>query len=113
MSNLEVSEQLLTGESVPGSYLYPCVVANQLTHHRFFPVSKTIDTFDSTDADLPIADRVNLCYASTIVTKGRGSGITIGTGMNTQVSIDIHIARDLHSKLMVFTDWAHCKRNQR
>ncbi|TRM60619.1 hypothetical protein BD626DRAFT_549599 [Schizophyllum amplum] len=49
VSNLEVSEQLLTGES------------------------------------MPIGDRTNVCYSSTVVTKGRGTGVVIGTGMNTQV----------------------------
>ncbi|KAF5379843.1 hypothetical protein D9615_005799 [Tricholomella constricta] len=65
VSNLEVSEQLLTGESVP--------------------VAKTLDTFKQEDFDVPIGDRLNLCYSSTIVTKGRGTGIVIGSGMNTQI----------------------------
>ncbi|KAF9525725.1 calcium-transporting ATPase 3 [Crepidotus variabilis] len=65
VSNLEVSEQLLTGESMP--------------------VTKNVETYPEEDIDLPIGDRLNLCYASTIVTKGRGVGITIGTGMNTQI----------------------------
>ncbi|PPQ92400.1 hypothetical protein CVT25_008750 [Psilocybe cyanescens] len=65
VSNLELSEQLLTGESLP--------------------VSKTIETFDNDQLDLPIGDRLNLCYASTIVTKGRGTGITVATAMNTQI----------------------------
>ncbi|KAG5641781.1 hypothetical protein DXG03_004257 [Asterophora parasitica] len=65
VSNLEISEQLLTGESVP--------------------VAKTIDTFKEEDLDLPIGDRRNLCYSSTVVTKGRGTGIVISTGMNTQI----------------------------
>ncbi|KAF9457771.1 sodium transport ATPase, partial [Collybia nuda] len=64
VSNLEISEQLLTGESVP--------------------VVKTVETFKEEDLDLPIGDRLNLCYSSTIVTKGRGTGIVVGTGMNTQ-----------------------------
>ena len=34
---------------------------------------------------MPIGDRTNLCYSSTVVTKGRGTGVVIGTGMNTQV----------------------------
>ncbi|RDB26013.1 Calcium-transporting ATPase 3 [Hypsizygus marmoreus] len=65
VSNLEISEQLLTGESVP--------------------VVKTTETFKEEDIDLPIGDRVNLCYSSTIVTKGRGTGVVISTGMNTQI----------------------------
>ena len=46
---------------------------------------KCVDEFDDSKLDLPIGDRVNLCYASTIVTKGRGTGVCISTGMNTQV----------------------------
>lgn len=65
VSNLEISEQLLTGESIP--------------------VTKNTDTFRETELDVPIGDRLNLCYASTVVTKGRGTGITIATGMNTQI----------------------------
>ncbi|KAF9569016.1 sodium transport ATPase [Agrocybe pediades] len=65
VSNLDLSEQLLTGESLP--------------------VTKTTETFDSKDVDMPIGDRVNLCYASTIVVKGRGKGIVVATAMNTQI----------------------------
>uniref|UniRef100_D8PXV2 P-type Na(+) transporter n=1 Tax=Schizophyllum commune (strain H4-8 / FGSC 9210) TaxID=578458 RepID=D8PXV2_SCHCM len=65
VSNLEVSEQLLTGESVP--------------------VAKTIEPLDDHALEMPIGDRTNLCYSSTVVTKGRGTGVVIGTGMNTQV----------------------------
>ncbi|SJL01009.1 related to sodium P-type ATPase [Armillaria ostoyae] len=64
-SNLEVSEQLLTGESVPAA--------------------KDIEDIDDPQLEMPIGDRLNLCYSSTVVTKGRGVGITIGTGMNTQI----------------------------
>ncbi|KAF8897450.1 sodium transport ATPase [Infundibulicybe gibba] len=57
VSNLEISEQLLTGESMP--------------------VTKTTQTFKGEDLNLPIGDRINLCYSSTVVTKGRGSGIVV------------------------------------
>ncbi|KAG2008873.1 calcium-transporting ATPase [Coprinopsis cinerea AmutBmut pab1-1] len=67
VSNLEISEQLLTGESVP--------------------VAKNVDTYDEDELDIPIGDRLNLCYASTIVTKGRGVGIVVGTAMNTQIGM--------------------------
>ena len=30
-------------------------------------------------------DRLNLIYSSSIVSKGRGSGIAIGTGLNTEI----------------------------
>lgn len=66
-SSLEISEQLLTGESVP--------------------VNKNTDTYREDEVDIPIGDRLNLCYASTIVTKGRGVGIVVGTAMNTQIGM--------------------------
>ncbi|KAF9052377.1 potassium/sodium eff [Hymenopellis radicata] len=65
VSNLEVSEQLLTGESVP--------------------VAKDVEPLEDSLLEMPIGDRVNLCYSSTVVTKGRGVGVTIGTGMSTQI----------------------------
>ncbi|KAG5342353.1 hypothetical protein C0989_002826 [Termitomyces sp. Mn162] len=65
VSNLEVSEQLLTGESLP--------------------VAKIEETLDKDNLDMPIGDRFNLCYASTMVTKGRGTGIVVSTGMKTQI----------------------------
>lgn len=40
---------------------------------------------EDTLLDMPIGDRINLCYSSTVVTKGRGVGVTIGTGMTTQI----------------------------
>ncbi|TFK19872.1 calcium-transporting ATPase 3 [Coprinopsis marcescibilis] len=66
-SNLEVSEQLLTGESVP--------------------VVKRVDSYGENEIDIPIGDRLNLCYSSTVITKGRAVGIVVGTGMNTQIGI--------------------------
>lgn len=50
-----------------------------------YSVAKNTDAYGSEQVDIPIGDRLNLVYASTVVTKGRGTGITIGTGMNTQI----------------------------
>ncbi|KAK7207128.1 sodium transport ATPase [Myxozyma melibiosi] len=62
--NLECDEALLTGESLA--------------------VAKTPSiTFD--DASIPIGDRTNICYSSSTVTKGRGTGIVVATGMHTEV----------------------------
>jgi len=62
-ANLKIQESSLTGESVS--------------------VNKTTDTL--IDPDLAIGDRKNLAYSSSIVTYGRGLGVVIATGMNTQV----------------------------
>ncbi|QBO59018.1 cation-translocating P-type ATPase [Chryseobacterium salivictor] len=62
--NLQIEESSLTGEAVP-------VLKNAAA------------TF--TDPNLPIADRENMAFMSTVVTAGRGSGIVVETGMNTEV----------------------------
>ncbi|MDY7039857.1 MAG: HAD-IC family P-type ATPase, partial [Chloroflexota bacterium] len=61
--NLRVEEASLTGESVP--------------------VSKHADEVVSQDAVL--GDRHNCGYMSTIVTYGRGQGIVVATGMQTEI----------------------------
>ncbi|PWN47881.1 potassium/sodium eff [Violaceomyces palustris] len=65
LSNLEVDEAPLTGESVP--------------------VIKTLEPIADPDSRLGPADRTNLAYASTTVTKGRAVGVVVATGMDTQI----------------------------
>ncbi|MDY6844106.1 MAG: HAD-IC family P-type ATPase, partial [Thermodesulfobacteriota bacterium] len=60
--NLRINESSLTGESVP--------------------VEKKAD--EVLTGDIPIGDRNNLAYMSTLVTYGRGKGVVIATGMDTQ-----------------------------
>lgn len=62
--NLATDEALLTGESV-------AITKNP------------DDVFD--EADMPIGDRTNLVYAGSSITRGRGSGIVVATGMETEV----------------------------
>jgi magnesium-transporting ATPase (P-type) len=62
--NLETNEALLTGESLP--------------------IMKSSE-FIVKDADCPIGDRNNMAWASSTVTKGRGLGLVVATGMNTEV----------------------------
>lgn len=61
--NLEVDEAMLTGESVP--------------------VEKSVDVIR--DPNQPLADRNNMIYLGTIVTKGRGRAVVVATGMKTQM----------------------------
>ena len=63
-ANLKVEESALTGESVP--------------------VDKDAKfTLDS--VDIPLGDQKNMAFMSTLATYGRGIGIAIGTGMDTEI----------------------------
>ncbi len=59
----EIDESLLTGESLPVAK-DPAVVIPE---------------------DAPVADRVNMAFAGTLVTDGRGYGIVVATGQQTQL----------------------------
>ncbi len=59
--NFEIQESSLTGESTP--------------------VAKGIDAIK----EAPIAERTNMAFSGTIVTKGRAKAVVTGTGMNTEI----------------------------
>ena len=60
---------------------------------NLFPVNKTSETLS--ENDLTIGDRFNMAYKGTLITNGRGSGIVVATGMNTEIG---QIARMLQTE---------------
>ncbi|MCI0358471.1 MAG: cation-translocating P-type ATPase [Planctomycetaceae bacterium] len=60
--NLQAEEAVLTGESVPSEK----------------------QTEPLADENLPVGDRKNIAFAGTAVTYGRGRGIVVATGMDTE-----------------------------
>ncbi|KKA30871.1 hypothetical protein TD95_000720 [Thielaviopsis punctulata] len=62
--NLSADEAILTGESVP--------------------ISKHADRI-LPQGDIPLGDRINLVYSGTAITRGRATGVVVGTGMSTEV----------------------------
>jgi Ca2+-transporting ATPase len=62
--NLQIEESALTGESVPSDK------DSSQVHN---------------DQNTPLGDRSNIAFMSTLVTRGRGVGIVVETGMNTEV----------------------------
>lgn len=68
-NSMKIEEAALTGESVP--------------------VEKHLDVIS--DAETGIGDRLNMAYMNSNVTYGRGVGVVVGTGMNTEVGKIAHM----------------------
>ena len=61
--NLEADESLLTGESLP--------------------VLKEAES--SFETEQPLGDRNNMLFKGSLITKGRGKGIVVSTGLHTEI----------------------------
>lgn len=66
-ANLKVEESALTGESVP--------VDKDAIYHPSM----------QSDVQVPLGDQKNMAFMSTLVTYGRGVGVAVETGMNSQI----------------------------
>ncbi|MCR3921885.1 MAG: HAD-IC family P-type ATPase, partial [Firmicutes bacterium] len=77
-ANLQIEESALTGESVASEK-----DADNLHHNR-----KT-----------PIGDKSNMAFMSTLATYGRGEGVVVATGMNTEVGKIAQILDEDHVEL--------------
>ncbi|MCX0371784.1 calcium-transporting P-type ATPase, PMR1-type [Clostridium perfringens] len=62
-ANLKIEESAFTGESVPSEK----------------------DASFLLDKEIPIGDQNNMAFMSTLATYGRGVGVVVGTGMNTEI----------------------------
>ncbi len=69
--NLKIEESSLTGESLP------------VEKEALFLVQQGVE--------LPLGDRPNMAYMSTVVTYGRGEGIVTQVGMHTQIGQIAHL----------------------
>jgi Na+-exporting ATPase len=72
-TNLATDEALLTGESKPCSKNAESIV---------------------NESSAPLGDRHNIAYSSTTVTRGRGTGVVVATGMSTEIGKIAFLLRD-------------------
>ena len=63
-ANLQIEESALTGESVP---------------------SEKNANFITDDEKIPVGDKENMAFMSTMATYGRGEGVVVATGMETEI----------------------------
>lgn len=71
-NTLYVNEAMLTGESLPSA--------------------KKVDLIKP--ANVPVGDQANMVFMGTLVTRGRGTGVVVATGMNTEIGKIAHLIQE-------------------
>ena len=75
--NLRIEEASLTGESVPVEKKARAVL----------------------DGEIPLGDRINTAFMSTLISYGRGRGLVTATGMNTQIGLIAEMIQSFETEL--------------
>ncbi|KAK6454317.1 Na+ ATPase [Scheffersomyces xylosifermentans] len=83
--NLETDEALLTGESLP--------VAKD--HYQ---------VYDDLSQPIPVGDRLNMAFSSSVVSKGRGTGVAVSTGLHTEIGKIADSLKNGDDKMIVKVD---------
>jgi Ca2+-transporting ATPase len=78
-ANLKIDESAFTGESLPSDKNSNAIIPDNAS---------------------PIGDRINMAFMSTLATYGRGIGVAVSTGMNTEIG---HIATLLEQETKQIT----------
>lgn len=73
--DLEIAETALTGESSP-----------------------VVKTLGAVAEETTLADRTNMAYMGSVITKGRGQGIVVATGMHTELGRIAQMLADTHEE---------------
>ena len=88
-ANLKIEESALTGESLPieKDAEFMGIMGKNISHGKDISHGKgALHGSDGFQGErIPLGDRRNMAYMSTIVTYGRGQGLVTATGMDTEL----------------------------